>query len=732
MSWTKFKNFINTRWGFFALCAFMFWAKTIFVYLVDFHLGVTGIYQYFVLLINPVATTLLIFSIALYIRRPVPAYLCLFLLYVANSVLLIVSVVYYREFTDFMTINVMFGYSSVSQGLTTSSFSMLKPQDVVIIGDMVVVLILLLARKIRLDERPVIRRQAVAMTSLSLFLLMFNIVLGEIDRPQLLTRTFDRNYLVKYLGIDTFTVYDGLKTARNNQARSNAGSSDLNRVISYTQKNYAQPNPEMFGIAKNRNIIVIHLESFQQFLINYKLNGKEVTPFLNSLYNGRETYSFSNFFNEVGQGKTSDAETMLETGAFGLPQGSLFSALGTDNTFEAAPAILNQQSGYSSAVFHGNSGSFWNRDNVYKNFGYQNFFDASYFDTDSANLTEYGVKDKLLFRDSVKYLEHLQQPFYAKFITVSNHFPFVIDSQNKSIKAADTGDSSVDNYFVTAHYLDQAIREFFEYLKKSGLYDNSVIVIYGDHYGISNSRNLKLAPLLGKDSSTWSDYDNAQLQRVPFMIHIPGTTDGKIIDTYGGEIDVLPTLLHLVGIDTKKYLMFGSDLFSSDHSQVVAFRNENFITPKYTVIGSTIYENGTGNVVTHPDDEVRASLDRARKKVSERLSLSDSLNNQNLLRFYVPDGFTPVNPTDYNYKNCYGRLLKEERKLGDNSRSLWYQNGRKSTLNDYETDAPELNNSDFDKNNMESARKRISSEDAASSSSSSSSNKDTSIATSTK
>lgn len=74
---------------------------------------------------------------------------------------------------------------------------------------------------------------------------------------------------------------------------------------------------------------------------------------------------------------------MLETGAFGLPQGSLFSALGTDNTFEAAPAILNQQSGYSSAVFHGNSCSFWNRDNVYKNFGYQNFFDASYYDIDS-------------------------------------------------------------------------------------------------------------------------------------------------------------------------------------------------------------------------------------------------------------------------------------------------------------------------------------------------------------
>lgn len=143
---------MNTRWGFFTLCAFLFWAKTIFVYLVDFHLGVSGIYQYFVLLINPIATTLLIFSIALYIKRTLPAYLCLFLLYTANSVLLLISVIYYREFTDFMTINVIFGYSSVSQGLSTSSFSMVKPQDIAIIGDLIVVLILLLLKKSNLTN----------------------------------------------------------------------------------------------------------------------------------------------------------------------------------------------------------------------------------------------------------------------------------------------------------------------------------------------------------------------------------------------------------------------------------------------------------------------------------------------------------------------------------------------------------------------------------------------------
>ena len=729
----KVRNVLDTRAGFFALVFLIFWIKTYVVYVTKFSLGITGPIQKFLLIVNPLPFGLLLFGIALYFKGK-KSYWIMMIVDLIESLWLFSNVLYYREFSDFLSMGIIKSSGSVSNNLTLSIGEILHASDLLIFADVIVLALLLATKVIKVDSRTMKMRYPIAITIISALLFAGNLGLADKDRPQLLTRTFDNNYIVKYLGMNFYAGYNAYQTHKESATRASASSSDMDGVLKFLKNNRSVANPEYFGKAAGKNVFIFHLESFQQFLINYKLNGKSVTPFLNSLYNGKETYSFSNFFNQVGQGKTSDAETMLETGAFGLPQGSLFSALGTDNTFEAAPAILNQQSGYSSAVFHGNSGSFWNRDNVYKNFGYQNFFDASYYDTDSENLTEYGVKDKLLFRDSVKYLEHLQQPFYAKFITVSNHFPFVIDSQNKTFKAADTGDSSVDNYFVTAHYLDQAVKEFFDYLKKSGLYENSVIVIYGDHYGISNSRNLKLAPLLGKSSSTWSDYDNAQLQRVPFMIHIPGMTDGKVLDTYGGEIDVLPTLLHLVGVDTKKYLMFGSDLFSTDHSQTVAFRNENFITPHYTVIGNTIYENGTGNVVTHPTDEVKEKIDRAQKKVSEKLALSDSLNNQNLLRFYVPEGFTPVNPADYNYKNCYGKLLDLEKTLGNNSKSLWHQNGDKSTLNDYETDAPEVDNSDFEKDNLESAKKKASSEASisAASSESSSASSDTSVATSTK
>ncbi|WP_057876492.1 LTA synthase family protein [Liquorilactobacillus aquaticus] len=713
---SKTRNFLSTRWGFFSLLVFLFWLKTILVYLIDFRLGVEGFYQYAVLLFNPIATTLLFFSASLYIKRPIPSYLVLFMIYIANSALLLFNVIYYREFTDFMTINVIFGYSSVSEGLSSSSFALLKPQDLIMLIDIIFIIVAFATRFIKFDKKPLPQRQAVAVSSFALLLIFFNLTLGEINRPQLLSRTFDRNYLVKYLGIDAFTFYDGIKTAKNNRVRSEASSSDLNKVLNFTQKHYAKPNSQMYGIAKGKNIIVIHLESFQQFLINYRLNGKEVTPFLNSLYNDKSTYSFANFFNQVGQGKTSDAENMLETSVYGLQQGSLFSALGTDNTFQGAPAILNQTQGYSSAVFHGNKGSFWNRNSVYKNLGYQYFFDSSYFNTDSNNLTEYGLKDKLLFHDSVKYLERLQQPFYAKFITVSNHFPYTIDQKNTDFKAADTGDSSVDNYFVTAHYLDQSVKEFFDYLKKSGLYNNSMIVLYGDHYGISNSRNLKLASLLGKSSSTWTDFDNTQLQRVPFMIHIPGQKNGGIQQQYGGEIDVLPTLLHLAGIDTSSYIQFGTDLFSKQHDQVVAFRNENFVTPNYTVVDGNIYDNKTGVQITHPSTALANKIKSESNKVNTELSLSDSLNNKNLLRFYIPNGFTPVDPKNYNYKNDFGQITKLQQQLGTSSTSLWSRNGNKTTIDDYTSDAPELNTTDSNEKNESSASSSISTNSSSSSS----------------
>lgn len=694
----KTQAILNTRLGFFTLAVLLFWAKTYYSYQTAFSLGVTGPLQQFILFINPVATTLFIFSIALYFKKPRRAYIALFVLYLLATALLYSNVIYYREFTDFLTVNTMLGAKSVAGGLNTSAFALTSFADIFYILDFIILLGLLLSKQVKMDPRPFKKRYAFAMTVLSVAIFGANLSIAESNRPQLLTRTFDRNYIVKYLGLNVFTVYDGIKTAQANQVKANADSSDMDEVISYLNEHRAAANTATFGSAKGKNVIYIHLESFQQFLIDYKLKDEngvehEVTPFLNSLYHDQSTTSYENFFHQVGQGKTSDAETLLENSLFGLPQGSAFTQAGSSNVFQAAPQILRDNGNYTSAVFHGNVGSFWNRDNTYKSFGFNYFFDASYYDVSDGNTLEYGLKDKLLFQESTQYLEQLPQPFYAKFLTVTNHFPYPLDDDNVEFPRATTGDSTIDGYFATAHYLDQSVKEFFDYLKASGLYDNSMIVLYGDHYGISNSRNPSLAPLLGKTSEEWTDYDNALVQRVPFMYHIPGQTNGGIKSEFGGQIDVLPTLLHLLGVDTTNedgFIQFGTDLTSPEHDQTVAFRNGSFVTPKYTVMGTKIYDTKTGALITDPSEEVLAEVEVLRTGVEKQLNLSDSIINSDLLRYYTPANFTPVDPTVFNYKNQVDQLKEAAKKLGDENTSLINQKDGQSTVELYKTDAPEL------------------------------------------
>lgn len=660
-------------------------------YTLDFHLSLENVLQHFILIINPIATTLLLLSVGLYVRRKKPAYITMMVIYFIMTALLFSNAVYYREFTDFITINTMLGAGKVASGLGESAIKLFRPYDILYWLDFILLVFALATKRIKMDETPVRARMAFAFSTLAVMIFSGNLFLAESDRPELLTRTFSRDYLVKYLGINAFTAYDAVQTYKTTQVRAQASATDMDEVAEYVKGHYAKPNDQYFGLAKGRNVIYIHLESTQQFLIDYKLKDEngvehEVMPFINSLYHSNSTFSFSNFFHQVKAGKTSDSETLFENSLFGLNQGALFTQLGGKNTFEAAPNILKQTQGYTSAVFHGNSGTFWNRNETYKHLGYDYFFDASYYNVTEDNSFQYGLNDKPFFQQSVKYLEHLQQPFYTKFIAVSNHYPYSqLSGDETGFPLAQTKDETINSYFSTANYMDTAVHEFFDYLKQSGLYDNSIIILYGDHYGISNARNKELAQLLGKDRETWSNFDNAQVQRVPYMIHIPGMNKGKIIDTYGGQVDALPTLLHLLGVDTQNYIQLGQDLFSPDHKQLVAFRDGDFVTPNYTYYGGILYDNKTGEEITEPSEELKKQIDADKEAVSDQLATSDKINNGDLLRFYTKSGLKAINPDDYNYLKNTDRIEKIEKELGDKSTSVYSKHNHTSTTDKYQT-----------------------------------------------
>lgn len=681
-------NFMSTRLGFVLTLLLLYWFKTMWAYSVDFNLDIQGPYQIFLAVINPLPISLLFIGLALYIKRTKLFYSLAFGIYLLLFIWLISNSIYYREFTDFVTVNTMLASSKVSAGLGAAALELFRPWDVIYILDFPILAFFFFKKWIRMDNRPFNKRASFAITSLSAMLFSANLFLAEIDRPELLTRGFSNYYVVRALGLPAFLGYSANQTYVANKERSKASEADLKPVEEYIQQHYAKPNPEYFGMAKGRNVIYIHLESFQQFLIDYKLKVDdkeyEVTPFLNSLYHSKETFAFSNVFNQVKAGKTSDAETMIETGLFGLNQGSFMVNYGGTNTQQAAPFILSKNGYNSSAVFHGNAGSFWNRNTAYKQWGYNYFFDASYFTKqNSSNSFQYGLNDKYMLKDSIKYLERLQQPFYTKFITVSNHYPYTtsLSGDDLGFPLAKTQDETINGYFATANYLDSSIKAFFDYLKESGLYKNSIIVLYGDHYGISNSRNPALAPLLGKNSETWSSYDNAMLQRVPYMVVVPGMDKGGIIDTYGGEIDMLPTLEHLLGIESNKFLQVGQDMLSPNHDQIVAFRSANyFITPEYTSYSGRTYYTKTGEEITNPDEKTKEELDKIREAANLQLKISDSIQTGDLLRFFKGNDLGKVNPEDYSYTNSFKALKKIEKEKGDKSTSLYNQRGNQSTV----------------------------------------------------
>lgn len=696
--WRQIKRTMDTSapivW-FFILNVMLVWLKMFAEYHMNFNLGAEGATQQFLLFLNPIPTAIIFISIALYFRGALSYWLAI-IFNLIQSVWLFANMLYYREFSDFLSMGILGSGSSTGNNLGKSIAAIIHWTDYLVFIDIIILIALVVFKQLTIDRKGVQKKFAILTTLFGVILMFVDYGIASTNRSGLLTRSFDNNYIVKYLGLNEYAVFNAVQTYNQTESRKRAKPTDLAKVKKFVATQKLPDNIQYYGTQKGKNVFMIHLESFQQFLIDYKVDGQEVTPNLNKFYHDQNTLSFDNFYNQVGQGKTSDAEMMQENSLFGLATGSAMVKYGTNNTFESLPAILGQR-GYTTAAFHGDVASFWNRDNTYKSFGYDYFFSKSYYsNANKANYNiGYGMKDKIFLRDSAQYIEQLPQPFYAKLITVTNHYPYDLDKQNIDFPATKTGDNTVDGYVQTAHYLDQSFGELMTYLKKVGLYNNSVFMLYGDHYGISENHQPAIAQLLGKDKIT--NYDLANFQKVPFMIHATGLKGG-INHTYGGEIDMMPTLLDVLGVPDDGMTMFGQDMLSSNYKGKVVFRDGDWITPTYTKFNNQYFNTQTGEQVTE-------SADKQLKKVAKTMSAyatkvlgySDEVITGDLLRFDTSrSDFHAINKKDYNYKKSAGlAALKKAQK--SNPSSILAQNKGKSTLSDYVTDAPELKSDDSDK-----------------------------------
>ncbi|MFT4447017.1 LTA synthase family protein [Bacillus subtilis] len=608
--------------SFMLIAILLMWLKTYAVYKTSFHIKIDNLTQEFILFINPLSFLLLIFGLSLFLKgknrnRYIIAMSCLV------TFVLLANMVFYRFYNDFLTIPVFFQTSNMGD-LGSSIGTLLEPTDLLLAVDIAVLIWLHIRQKAFQSDIPSTKNERAAYFLFVASVYFFNLGLSEAERPQLLTRSFDREMLVKNISLFNFHIYDGVLQSKQSAQRALADSNSLTEIENYVTANAKDANKRLFGAAKGRNVILVSLESTQSFVINEKLNGEEITPFLNDFI--KQSYNFNNVYHQTGQGKTSDSEFIVDNSLYPLGRGAVFFT-NAGNQYMAAPEIL-KNSGYYSAVLHANNKSFWNRDLMYDSFGYDSFFDINSYDVTDENSVGWGLKDKEFFEQSSELMKNLPQPFYSRLITLTNHFPFDLDEEDQLIDEYDSSSQTLNKYFPTVRYQDEALKRFIEKLKEDGLYDNSVIVLYGDHYGISENHNEAMGQFLGKEITP---FEEVQLQKVPLVIHIPGITDKKpqTIETVGGQIDIRPTLMNLLGIDTKDQIQFGNDLLSDEKLDFTVLRDGSFITDQVVYTDGACYDKETGK----PLEETK-QCEAFADKAKQELSLSDEIIYGDLLRFY--------------------------------------------------------------------------------------------------
>lgn len=483
-------------------------------------------------------------------------------------------------------------------------------------------------------------------------------------------KQWNREYVVQEFGIYTYQANDLISYIRT-KVNSMFGYDEAAKSFrEYYAANEKETHKNMYtNIFQGKNVIVIHAESIQNFLISddyrngepAKFNGKEVTPNLNRL--ASEGLYFSNFYSEESAGTSSDTEFTFNSSLLPANSGTVFMNY-FDREYITTPKLFKEL-GYSTSSMHANRSSAWNRQTVHPKFGY----DELYFYTDAYEIDEeigLGLSDSSFFRQSIQHLKEIDannDKWYSLLIMLTNHTPFsditrweqennkVFDVDYKyeqvdettgkkvTVSAPYMEDTTLGNYIKSAHYADASIGEFIEGLDKEGLLDDTVLIIYGDHdnklkksvYNRYYNYDYKTDDILSEDDPKYINVDDYfyELNRsVPFIIwtkDMKGTKYNKEIKKVIGMIDVQPTLGNMFGFNNKYAL--GHDIFNIDNN-VVVFPSGNWLTDK-------IYYNSAKEAYRQIDLSSEVTLDYINyyKQYSEKMiEISNNIITYDLIK----------------------------------------------------------------------------------------------------
>lgn len=531
----------------------------------------------------------------------------LFTLYFLLSILMFVDVLYFSHFNKLPSV-ILLQLVSLLSDVDSSVVNLITLDRMIMIIDIPLWIIYAVFRKQNGESRlfPSIQKFTEKLRARKIsFKAFFRVLTGLIIiciiaissalMREDFTYEYFQNEILMYHIFDINYVY-----FHENEYR-NVNPADYLYVYSAEEK-----DSDYYGIAQGRNLIVIQVEAMQEFVIDREYNGQAITPFLNSLLK-EDTVFFDNYYYLIGGGNTADAEFAVNNSLY-APDSEAAYIKYQDNDFYGLPYIL-KDNGYTGAyAFHGYNGDFWNRRSAYVKQGFDSYTAGEDFEQTDIIGSMMRLSDYEFFSQSVEIMETYEQPFYSFMITLTSHHPYDnIPAKYSMLELEERHKEELfGNYLQSMRYVDWALEQLFAMLKESGLYENSVIVIYGDHFGLPNYdwySKYYMTEFLGHQY-----YEN-DVFKVPLIINIPGADVNERISTTGSHIDVLPTLLHLFGIENRKSVMFGHNLFTAKtgivyqqaHMSRGSFISDDVI---YSIaqngipLNNKTYDKKTGNIVS--------------------------------------------------------------------------------------------------------------------------------------
>ncbi len=592
-----------------------------------------------IVMISLGAILLLSFWILFLPRRA--RFLSLVILNFLITFMIFADLIYFRYFEDLISANVLLQIGQVG-ALGNSISNLFSGIDWIFFIDILVLIpiTIFVFKKVKRTKASKQKRISRAASAVVVFAVGYLLVAYpmkvfiEKGGGYLFEKTLSNMRVYEVTGLLGFHGFDLYKFVNENVFHKNTISEkEKNHIQEWFkdhQKKISKKTP-YYGIAKGKNVITVQVEAFQNFFIDKKVNGQEITPNLNKLK--KESMYFNHFYHQTASGRTSDAEFLNNTSLYPLYTGSAYINY-SGNTFTALPETL-KDNGYETAAFHAYKPSFWNRYLMYKTIGIDTFYSLDTFKQDEK--LGWSISDESMLRQSAEKMVKLKSPFYSFLITLSSHHPYDLPSNYQELDLNGYQDGTFKNYLQSVHYVDKAIGTFIEQLKKDGLWDESIVIFYGDHDSGLMKADSEIAQFGGAKGEDLTF--NQMKGEVPMFIHLPGNAEAGVYQQVGGQIDISPTIMHLLGISPKGKYMMGTPLFQEDN-RLVVFRTGAYTTNHvyYQPSLDGKFENGTCFDTKTKNKTTLEACKKDYEEATDQLEISDAILKGNLIKLFKRDG----------------------------------------------------------------------------------------------